>query len=123
MGAGVLKSMDDRDRGGFPHVISVGLEGQTEDGNRFTAHAAIHRLNYPTRHGTLARVVYRYRRLNETDRATVVLSGFDQGSGVFREARTAESRPGMQKLRSNAVVRSDTQRHFLNVGIHPFAKV
>ena len=71
----------------------------------------------------LRAVVDRDRRLDQPQRAAVVLRGLGQRERVLREARAAIAGPGMQELRADALVEPDALRDLLHVGAGLLAEI
>jgi hypothetical protein len=105
------------------HVVSVGLEGETEYGHRLAAQAAANRVGDLTRHRALTVVVDAERRLNDPQLHIMIERDLHQCAGILGKARAAKARPGMQEFRADAIVEPDTARHVLHISTDLFRQI
>ena len=119
------QEVDEHEGGGFAHIVSFGLEGETPHGNRLA-------LEVGFAAKTLDKLVEKHRLLVFVDffdgfenahLVAVLFGGLDEGFHVFREAASTVAAARVEEFAADAGVATDALTDHVHVGAHEFAEV
>ena len=116
------KRREDVERGRFAHIIGVSFVSNAENRNDLSA-GLLHMSNNAPRHFQLSRLVHINDALNQPLRRAVTTSKRSKGTHILGKTRAANTRPGVEKLATDARVHTDGLGDILNIAVDFFAKV
>ena len=105
------------------HVVSFGLVGEAKHGDPLSGDRAAAGGDDLRRHRRFSLVVDVDQRLDEPDRRFGLGGELRQSERILGEARTAETRPGIEELAADTVVETDAVGDVENIGAETLAQV
>ncbi|OIQ64225.1 hypothetical protein GALL_542250 [mine drainage metagenome] len=122
-GAHLPQAGDNDAAGSCAHVVGVGLEGQTPEGE-------IHALEVGAESGpdllqqdAFLRIVGVLHRSQHLHRLADILGGADQRLHILGEAGAAVAAAGIKEIVADARIGADADAHLLDVGTEPVGQV
>ena len=119
------QEVDEHEGGGFTHVVSFGLEGETPHGNglAFEVGFAAKTLGELVEKHRLLVFVHFFDGLENAHLVAVLFGGLDEGLHVLRETASTVAAARVEELRADAGVATDALTDHVHVGAHEFAEV
>src|SRR6185369_10429509 len=95
------------------HVVRVGLERETPDGEAAPGEIRAETLHHLRAEDLLLPLVRIARRADDLEVDAVLLAGMQQRAHILREAGAAEPRPRIEEAVADARIRPDAHAHVL----------
>ena len=116
------KAPDHFDRGRKANIIRVRLERDPQDADLFPLHHPQRFLHFlqETIHALL---VHPLGFLQQSEIHARAIGQLDERLNIFRQTKSAESQPRLQKLPADSRIETHGARHFLHVAAQPLAQI